>query len=136
MTSDHRQCGAKTENREPADVISFADRRMRKALRLPIPRYKAEFCNQVVELGKDGYGPEDHAEELGVDRITLDAWANKHPEFRAALDCALDLEQAYFEIEFNDKDSDWPNWPSPKLSRFGNFVGVRAHKHRLKKVQA
>ena len=59
--------------------------------------YKAEYCDQVIELGRDGKSPAQIAAALDVARMTLYLWADAHPEFMAAFTRARDLAQAWFE---------------------------------------
>ena len=59
--------------------------------------YKPEYCETVIELGKQGYSPAMIASEIDVDRSTLIYWAEKHQEFSTALARAKSEEQAYWE---------------------------------------
>lgn len=60
-------------------------------------RYKPEYCEQVIELGKRGFSPAMIASELDVDRKSLYDWADKHHEFATALTRAKSEEQAHWE---------------------------------------
>jgi hypothetical protein len=59
--------------------------------------YKPEYCERVVELGKQGCSPAEIASEFDVDRVTLIDWANAHEEFSTALTRAKVHEQAWWE---------------------------------------
>lgn len=59
--------------------------------------YRPEYCEQVIELGRQGKSPAQIAAALDVARATLGNWAEAHPEFLAALTRAYDLSQAWFE---------------------------------------
>ncbi len=59
--------------------------------------YKDEYCEFVVELGRQGCSPMEIAAELGVCRATLHSWRDSHPEFLAALRTAKAFEQAWWE---------------------------------------
>ena len=59
--------------------------------------YLPEYCDKVIELGRLGKSKAQIASELDVARMTLDNWANAHPEFLDALTRARDLAQAWFE---------------------------------------
>jgi len=59
--------------------------------------YKPEYCERVIELGKEGCSPAEIASDLDVDRTTLLNWADAHPEFLTALTRAKIHEQAWFE---------------------------------------
>ncbi len=60
-------------------------------------KYKPEYCERVMELGKEGMSPVQIACELDVARTTLLAWSDKHPEFLTAITRAKELEQAHWE---------------------------------------
>lgn len=59
--------------------------------------YDPAFCDQVIELGKQGKSKTYMAAQLGVVRNTLDNWAQTHPEFLNAMTHALQLSQAWWE---------------------------------------
>lgn len=60
-------------------------------------KYRPEYCEQVIELGRLGKSPAQIAAALDVARATLTNWAEDHPDFLAALTRAYDLSQAWFE---------------------------------------
>lgn len=59
--------------------------------------YRPEYCEQVVELGRQGKSHAQIAAALDVARQTLHNWAAVHPEFLDAITRARDLAQAWFE---------------------------------------
>jgi hypothetical protein len=59
--------------------------------------YRPEYCERVIQLGRDGCSPAEIASELDVDRMTLKNWADENPEFFAALTRAKTHEQAWWE---------------------------------------
>lgn len=59
--------------------------------------YRIEYCEQVVELGRQGKGHAQIAAALNQARQTLYDWADAHPEFLDAMTRAKDLSQAWFE---------------------------------------
>lgn len=59
--------------------------------------YKPEFCQTVIDAGKDGAGKAEMAAECGVSRQTLDNWTEVHPEFLDAVKEALAWSQAWWE---------------------------------------
>jgi hypothetical protein len=59
--------------------------------------YKLEYCDKVIELGKEGCSPAEIASHFDVDRETLANWGEAHPEFLAALTRAKVHEQAWWE---------------------------------------
>ena len=71
-----------------------------EATKNPVGRptdYKPEYCERVVELGKEGFSHAQIAAELDVCRNTLYNWANDNPEFLSAILKARDYSQAWFE---------------------------------------
>jgi hypothetical protein len=61
--------------------------------------YRPEFCDRVIELGKQGYGKAEIAAELDVERKTLDNWCNEYPEFLHAMSRARELSLAWWDSE-------------------------------------
>ena len=59
--------------------------------------YKQEYCEQVVELGKQGKSQVQIAVALQVSRSTMQSWADQHLEFSAALMRAKECEQDWWE---------------------------------------
>jgi transposase len=62
-------------------------------------KYRPEMCEQVIEWGREGKSRTWMAANLGIDRSTIDRWADAHDDFRAALSHAKALEQAWWEDE-------------------------------------
>lgn len=60
-------------------------------------KYRPEFCERVIEVGKEGGWLCEMAEACDVHRNTFDVWAEKHPEFLEALSRAKQHSQAWFE---------------------------------------
>jgi len=59
--------------------------------------YRPEFCERVLELGREGKSHAQIAANLGVARKTLYEWQERYPEFGDAMTHARDLSQAWFE---------------------------------------
>ncbi len=59
--------------------------------------YRPEYCDVVVALGREGKSKAQIAARLDVTRVTLDNWADEHPEFFAAIKRALDFSLAWWE---------------------------------------
>jgi hypothetical protein len=59
--------------------------------------YRPEHCETVIRLGKEGKSKIQIAAKLGVNRCTLDNWAQAHPEFFDAITHARDLALAWWE---------------------------------------
>ncbi len=59
--------------------------------------YLPEYCERVVELGRQGKSQAQIAADLDVCRNTLKNWAAAHPEFLTAITRARDLSLAWWE---------------------------------------
>lgn len=59
--------------------------------------YRPEYCERVIELGRQGKSHAQIAADLDCSRQTLYAWQAAHPEFLDAITRAKDLAQAWFE---------------------------------------
>jgi len=59
--------------------------------------YKEEYCNSVIEFGKQGFSRVQMAAELEVAKATIQNWEKEHPEFLAAMTRAMTLSQAWWE---------------------------------------
>lgn len=61
-------------------------------------KYDPAYCEQVIELGKQGMSVVEIACEFGVARSTVEeAWPAAHPEFSEAFERARDESQAWWE---------------------------------------
>ncbi len=60
-------------------------------------KYQPEFCDEVVELGREGKSPAQMASHFDVSRQTIDNWAADNPEFLEALTRAKAHSQAWWE---------------------------------------
>lgn len=61
--------------------------------------YRQEYCDRVVELGREGASKAEMAHAIGVSRTTLDAWTSANPEFLDAVKEAVSLAQGWWESE-------------------------------------
>jgi hypothetical protein len=59
--------------------------------------FRPEYCDRVIELGREGKSHAQIAASLDVARQTLHNWASAHPEFLDAITHARDLSQAWWE---------------------------------------
>lgn len=84
--------------------------------------YRDEYCEQVVEWGRQGKSRVWMATRIGVISETLSNWAKEHPEFFAALTLAKELEQAHWEDlgQENIKESGFSasTWSRSMAARF------------------
>lgn len=59
--------------------------------------YRDEYCDTVIELGRQGKSKVQIAVALGVVRQTLDNWTEQHPAFLDAMTRAREESQAWWE---------------------------------------
>jgi hypothetical protein len=59
--------------------------------------YRPEYCDRVIEFGRQGKSVVQMACALGKSKDSLYEWAKVHPEFSDAFTRARDLAQAWFE---------------------------------------
>lgn len=60
--------------------------------------YKPEYCQRVIDMGREGYSVVEMAAELGVHRESLEEnWPAAHPEFSEAFTQSRQLSQAWWE---------------------------------------
>lgn len=83
--------------------------------------YRAEFCEQVIELGRAGKSPAQIAAALDVSRSVLYLWCDTYPEFLTAFTRARDLAQAWFE----DKGQEGLTTPGFNASLWAKQVSSR-----------
>lgn len=60
-------------------------------------KYKTEYCERTIQLGKLGKSIEQIACELDVSTRTMFEWRDVHPEFSHALEQAKEFEQNWWE---------------------------------------
>lgn len=63
----------------------------------PPAEYKPEYCEQIIEWGKQGKSKAWLAATLGVSRNTMFGWAAEHPDFMKALEIAGEFSQLWWE---------------------------------------
>lgn len=59
--------------------------------------YRPEYCEEALNLGREGKSHAQIAAALDVSRQTLHNWAKAHSEFFDAITHARDLAQAWWE---------------------------------------
>lgn len=59
--------------------------------------YKPEYCETVIQLGKEGKSLAQMCSHFEISRQTIDNWAADHPEFLEALTRAKTEMQAVLE---------------------------------------
>ena len=66
------------------------------------PKYKPEYCEDVIELGAAGKSLAQMASHFDVARSTIDQWAEDYPQFSEALMRAKAHAQAWWEDQAMD----------------------------------
>lgn len=59
--------------------------------------YNPDYCEKVIELGKEGKSKAQMAATLGVCRQTLDNWCDAHEEFLDAVNQAREFALVWWE---------------------------------------
>ncbi|KAK6020560.1 hypothetical protein OSTOST_13784, partial [Ostertagia ostertagi] len=59
--------------------------------------YRPEYCERVIQLGREGASKAEMAFALGVSKTTLNSWAANNPEFLTAVNEAVELAQGWWE---------------------------------------
>lgn len=59
--------------------------------------YRPEYCEEVIELGKEGKSLAQMCAHFDIARQTIDNWAQANPEFLEALNRAKVHAQAWWE---------------------------------------
>ena len=84
--------------------------------------YKPEFCETVIELGKQGKSITQMAAKLDVDKATVLRWRDEKEEFCTALTRALTYSQDWWENEaqlgLKDRNFNAAIWHKSVASRF------------------
>ena len=60
-------------------------------------KYDPAFCDKIIELGRQGKSKVQMVADTGIPYATMTRWCDEYPEFRAAMDHAMHLAQAYWE---------------------------------------
>ena len=85
-------------------------------------KYKEEFCEQVIELGKQGYSKAMIAATLDISRETLDEWIDSKQDFSDAMKIAITQSQFWWEktAQENLKNNQFnsPLWSKSMPARF------------------
>jgi transposase len=86
-------------------------------------KYRPEYCEKAIEMLKGGAALIEVACELGVLRETLWCWAEKNPEFSAALNLGLQYSEVWWtregQMALRDKDFNSRLFEINVMNRFG-----------------
>lgn len=83
--------------------------------------YRPEYCEQVVELGREGRSYTQIAARMDIAKSTLYLWMDAHPEFSDAMTRARELAQCWFE----DKGQGGLETPGFNASLWAKQVSAR-----------
>lgn len=85
-------------------------------------KYKPEYCDIVLELGKQGYSVAEIAAHFEVDKASLYRWQQEDEIFALSMARAKSFEQAWFEREarsnMKNRDFNANLWYRSAASRF------------------
>ena len=59
--------------------------------------YRPEYCERVIEMGREGFSVAQMASRLDTSKQTLLRWVDANPEFRDAMEIARSHSQAWWE---------------------------------------
>lgn len=65
--------------------------------------YRPEMCDDLLDMGRQGYSKHEMAAELGIAWSTFHNWMNRHPEFLDAVKDATAAAQAWWERQGREK---------------------------------
>ncbi|TNE58626.1 MAG: hypothetical protein EP341_03150 [Sphingomonadales bacterium] len=85
-------------------------------------KYKPEYCQLVIDMGREGKSWAQMASALDVDRATFYNWQEQHPEFFTAFNRAKAHAQAWWEDKaaeaLNNREFNAPVWKKSVEARF------------------
>jgi len=85
-------------------------------------KYKPEYCDQVIELGKQGKSIAQMASAFDVDKASIFRWSEESEDFRTALARARAHSQTWWEDQaqknMSDRNFNAQLWLKSVASRF------------------
>jgi len=87
-------------------------------------KYDPDFCNMVVQLGREGASRAELAYEMGVSFQTMRTWEDTHPEFLEATTHARELAEGWWAAQ--GRKGIWSrefNAPAYRLQVMNRFPG-------------
>lgn len=91
-----KKASPKHAGKKPAAAIAAKVEPEKRPVGRP-SKYRPEYCDEVIEMAKEGVGLAGYASKFEVAKSNLYDWANVHPEFSIALARAKAEEQAWWE---------------------------------------
>lgn len=96
-----------------------------KPAKRPIGRpskYRPEYCDEIIDLGKDGKSIAQMAAHFDVDKASVFRWAEEHEDFRTAFARAKTHSQKWWEDQaqknLSDRNFNAQLWLKSVASRF------------------
>lgn len=91
--------------------------------------YKSEFCERVIELGREGKSYAQIARDLDVSKDTLYRWMDLHTDFSDAMLKARHMAEAWFEDQMQNglwaKEFNGVLWGKAVSARFRDSYGEK-----------
>lgn len=85
-------------------------------------KYRPEYCDEIIELGKNGKSIAQMAAHFDVDKASVFRWAEEHEDFRTALARAKAHSQKWWEDQaqknLSDRNFNAQLWLKSVASRF------------------
>ncbi len=94
--------------------------------------YKPEYCEQIIQLGREGKSMAQMACHFGIARENLYGWAKRYPAFHTALARAREEMQAYLEAygaaNLGNREFNAHLWVKTMQSRFrADYTDKQSH---------
>lgn len=97
-------------------------------------KYDPAICDTIIELGRQGKSKAQMSAITGVPGATFKAWEQGQPEFRAAMEFAMELALAYWEDMGHDHMKEVPGgvklntglWSRSMSARFPHAYSDRS----------
>jgi hypothetical protein len=91
-------------------------------------KYKPQYCQRIIELGRDGNQPVALCAELLVGKSTMHMWRENYPDFRDAFDVSRQLCEQYWLNLAKNRANGTMNGSDVMIK----FILSAAHGHREK----
>lgn len=102
-------------------------------------KYDASYCDEVVELGRQGKSIAQMCAHFDISRQTIDNWAEANPEFLEALNRAkVHMQAKLEEMGFSgltSKEFNAPVWKKTMEARFrGDYTERKELNHSVQPI--
>lgn len=93
--------------------------------------YRPEYCERVIQLGRDGKDKTQIAAELGISKKTLYNWIDANPEFLHAIEQSVTLHKAYWIDILQKQAMGTINGSAPALKYYLNVTCNMVEKTKM-----